>query len=385
MGKTIADLPALQAVSDETLIPVYQPGAADPAQKMKGKQFREFAEQAAEQYVDGATDAAGRAEAALAALGNDAAKAQQAATDAAKSQQKAAESEKKAELYANQTEASVSGVASFNGRGGHVMPQAGDYTAAMVGAAPAGFGLGTKTVNAPTSDLGNADANAITGTGFYSVIRNTGFDDYGWSCLIHIKSSSTDWIQFGWHPTRTNLGYKIRRCINGAIGAWKSLYDAPTSSMSVSSSGATGRFNVTADRTGFLHYKDAADSNTWDFIGVFSNNALKDAVKFYRKANGVENQYSILHTGNKPSGQYTGNGDATKRIIEIGGIGSAILVWSKRGFALLTYYGAFLSNGHTVTAAFSDAVYANSYGNIVLTTTNGILNENGVTYNYQFL
>lgn len=34
------------------------------------------------------------------------------------------------------------GVASFNGRSGIVAPEIGDYTAAMVGAAPAGFGLG---------------------------------------------------------------------------------------------------------------------------------------------------------------------------------------------------------------------------------------------------
>ena len=60
--------------------------------------------------------------------------AQDAASNAAASQTAAADSEAKAKLYANQCEASVSGVASFNGRGGHVMPQAGDYTAEMVGA-----------------------------------------------------------------------------------------------------------------------------------------------------------------------------------------------------------------------------------------------------------
>lgn len=58
--------------------------------------------------------------------------AKDAASNAAASQTAAADSEAKAKLYANQCEASVSGVASFNGRGGHVMPQAGDYTADMV-------------------------------------------------------------------------------------------------------------------------------------------------------------------------------------------------------------------------------------------------------------
>jgi hypothetical protein len=52
--KTIADLPALQAVSDETLIPVYQPGAVDLAQRMSGKTFRRFAEEAVRPYSNDA-------------------------------------------------------------------------------------------------------------------------------------------------------------------------------------------------------------------------------------------------------------------------------------------------------------------------------------------
>ena len=128
--KSIADLPVLQAVDDTTQIPVWQPGATNPAQKLAGSKFREFAEQAAEQYVEDATQVVQRAEQALDSLGDSAARAKQSADNAAAS-------ERKAKLYADQTEASVSGVASFNGRGGHVMPQTGDYTADMVGAAPA--------------------------------------------------------------------------------------------------------------------------------------------------------------------------------------------------------------------------------------------------------
>ena len=56
--KTVADLPALQAVSDETLIPVYQPGAANPAQKMKGQIFRQWAEANVKPYSDRAVQAA---------------------------------------------------------------------------------------------------------------------------------------------------------------------------------------------------------------------------------------------------------------------------------------------------------------------------------------
>lgn len=56
--KQIVELPALSQVTDETLIPVYQPGASSPAQRMSGKQFRNFAEETAVQYVSFAQDAA---------------------------------------------------------------------------------------------------------------------------------------------------------------------------------------------------------------------------------------------------------------------------------------------------------------------------------------
>lgn len=125
--KTVGMLENVPALHDESLIPVEQSGELMNA---TGRQFREFAEQAAEQFVEDATEVAKKAEQALAALGNDAQIAKKAAAAAA-------DSEAKAKLYADQTEAAAGGgVASFNGRGGHVIPQSGDYTADMVGAVP---------------------------------------------------------------------------------------------------------------------------------------------------------------------------------------------------------------------------------------------------------
>lgn len=43
--KEISMLPATTGVTDDTIIPVYQPGALDPAQKMTGAQFRAWAEE----------------------------------------------------------------------------------------------------------------------------------------------------------------------------------------------------------------------------------------------------------------------------------------------------------------------------------------------------
>ena len=73
--KEIAMLPASDGVTDDTLIPVYQPGALDPAQKMTGGQFRAWAEHCAKPFADQAAAAAGRAEGAADQIDLDAIKA----------------------------------------------------------------------------------------------------------------------------------------------------------------------------------------------------------------------------------------------------------------------------------------------------------------------
>lgn len=75
------------------------------------------------------------------------------------------------------------GVTSFNGRDGEVSPESGDYTAAMVGAAPDGFGLGTTIANAP-----DYDANKIVDTGFYFAGTNTpALFSSPWCYIEHMK------------------------------------------------------------------------------------------------------------------------------------------------------------------------------------------------------
>lgn len=97
--------------------------------------------------------------------------------------------------------------------------------------------------------------------------------------------------------------------------------------------------------------------------------------------------YPILHTGNKPSGSYTGNGDATSRTIETGGIGRAVLIWSTESNANMVLLGPVggiaKSTSGVVAIGWSHASVFNN--NIVLSTTDERLNANGVTYNYQVL
>lgn len=104
--------------------------------------------------------------------------------------------------------------------------------------------------------------------------------------------------------------------------------------------------------------------------------------KLHYRHGGVD--YTILHTGNKPSGSYTGNGDATARTIETGGIGNVVEIHSQNGTAIVTHSGAItlqsgLINGIAYSGAHCDG------GVITIADTSAFLNASGVTYRYQIL
>lgn len=75
------------------------------------------------------------------------------------------------------------GVVSFNGRTGSVMPEKGDYTAADVGAAPDGYGLGTKCTNVESLDTINVN-------GWYAFIGDIAPDNAGWWVAFYTMSGS---------------------------------------------------------------------------------------------------------------------------------------------------------------------------------------------------
>ena len=63
-----------------------------------------------------------------------------------------------------------------------------ELEAVKAGAAPAGFGLGTKVAIAPLNSDGYADANLITQTGIYSAIAN--LNGVGWCYVLHMAYTS---------------------------------------------------------------------------------------------------------------------------------------------------------------------------------------------------
>lgn len=97
---------------------------------------------------------------------------------------------------------------------------------------------------------------------------------------------------------------------------------------------------------------------------------------------GVQTMYNIFGEHNKPSGSYTGNGSATERIINVGGIGNYLFMYSAYGFALATPRGIIVSNDTgIVRLKESEGRFAS--GVLTLATTNTIINSNGVSVAYE--
>ena len=94
----------------------------------------------------------------------------------------------------------------------------------------------------------------------------------------------------------------------------------------------------------------------------------------------------ILHTGNKPSGSYTGNGSATSRTIDVGGIGSVLHVRGYGNSGIVMPSGAIFvpyTGGAPVVFGNSEMAYAN--GKLTITSTNNAVNRSGETYTYEVL
>lgn len=100
----------------------------------------------------------------------------------------------------------------------------------------------------------------------------------------------------------------------------------------------------------------------------------------------LTNYYKVLHTGNKPTGTYTGNGSATSRTISTGGIGSVVLIVGGGCSVIVTPSGAFGTNRNSeVMPNLHDNEIYFSNGEIHISTSSAIVNTSGVTYTWQVL
>ena len=89
---------------------------------------------------------------------------------------------------------------------------------------------------------------------------------------------------------------------------------------------------------------------------------------------------------NKPTGTYTGNGDATARTIDTGGIGKCVLICSTAGMVI-----AYPTGGLSCRAT-DNTIYRLGNGNcnfdnniLTIASTDAVINASGITYTYQVL
>lgn len=112
-------------------------------------------------------------------------------------------------------------VTAFNGRSGAVMPQEGDYTAQMVGAAPAGFGLGT--LGKVITDLNDATLNGwyYFGSGTLNTPTGISNSEYG-SVLVVSRDGNSKTQYYTTSNVGTTVGYDaVRYMIGGIWQPWE--------------------------------------------------------------------------------------------------------------------------------------------------------------------
>lgn len=370
--------------------------AADQAEASAGSagEAAAFAAAAA-QSADGAAGSARNA-------GSSASAASDSVAAASVSASAAAESAASARLYADQVEASITGVASFNGRGGHVMPASGDYTAAQVGAVP--YSL--------ASDCGD-DIDAIFTSGnhcaFYhctSSTKNTPYDKGITTfniCKVFSCANAAATYGFQMAFYQGFVRPYMRYLNNGVIGEWSTGFlplaggtlsgnlEVSKSSQPLlklsSTTNDSDTILIDMMNGGFLQVRaDPADTGNYRQLRLFNTDgqaAAANMLRLYACVEGNGKSYDVYGAHNKPLGTYTGNADAAVRTIETGGIGSAAVIWSYAGKALLTPMGGLLFNGsQIINVASSAARIAN--GVITIASADTCLNGN-YTYTYQVL
>ena len=92
----------------------------------------------------------------------------------------------------------------------------------------------------------------------------------------------------------------------------------------------------------------------------------------------------IISRGNKPVITYTGNGSATARTIDTGGIGNCCVIHSDNGAAIVTGINGIAFNAANIVVIPNAQGHINA-GALTLATTDSRLNAAGVTYHCQVL
>lgn len=93
----------------------------------------------------------------------------------------------------------------------------------------------------------------------------------------------------------------------------------------------------------------------------------------------------FIGTYDKPTGTYSGNGNATSRTISTGGVGKVVLIFSGNGAVIVTPYGGFaIDNSGAASFLATSKIYANETS-LIIATDSVLVNGSGKSYPYYVL
>lgn len=120
-----------------------------------------------------------------------------------------------------------------------------------------------------------------------------------------------------------------------------------------------------------------SDNNT--ILGGIGYSGINNLCKIDANGGAVR---TILHTGNKPTGTYTGNGVDALRSIAVGGLANGVIVYGPGRMAVVTFGGYVGHQSGNVKA--HTTTYFDEPNKALCVGSNDVnfLNENGVQYKY---
>lgn len=209
------------------------------------------------------------------------------------------------------------------------------------------------------------------------------------------EASKTPIKYYNFCPNQKSGANLVQIDLTEGSGRRKVIHTGNVGSYALPKSGGTisGSLKFKTVDNGYTEMTKAHGSDFDNGTAIYDYDSTGSYVALVlQRKNGLLRYYDdhggkdILHTGNKPTGSYTGNGSAEARTFNTGGIGKCIAVWSEYGVALITDNKATVisSNGESAfypsgnIAYFRDSVFS-FYSSI------DALNKSGVTYYYQVL
>ena len=194
-------------------------------------------------------------------------------------------------------------------------------------------------------------------------------------------------IAGGLHGTVTQLAIdlwnskpmKVRRC---ASGTWKPWEDASTGCLPLDGGTITGSVTkpLKVDSTSGVGVTLIEFLNKGTAVGSLG---FRDNAPIFINADWTK-EYSLLHTGNKPTGTYTGNGSATERVIRTEGLGDVCAIKGNGYSAIVFYSGAIGIAGQNSTWIGESELKFRG-GTLTIATDSKFANLSGATYTYQVL